>query len=599
MAKDNMYIEAMEAAKQGKRAKAREMLTRLLRTNKHNVDYWLGLSSVVDSQKEQIYCLEKALEVDPNNDIALRGMILFGVREPNENLEPIKPERKREFDIGKIGKASDLDGKKKIANIPVGRLATLGVVTVVAIGLLYVGVTNFTNIGPNSNPGARDNILAAGTAGPTPTFIGDGPGDITPLAEINGPTPLSLLLERPYTATPRYVSTPHGNTGAYRSAMIAFDAGNWEQAVEFLEQAMESEPGAADLRYHLGIAYLNLEEYFDAKKAFLQAANLDSNFGPAYLGLALADIGIGLEGELVSELNSAIQHDPDMGVAYVERAIFKERRGNVDGALADLGRAEERSLNSALLYLTFTKIYLAEERYDDALAAALHSYEIDITIVETYWLLAQAYYKIGETREAISPLQTYLQFEDENAKAWLLLGELYVTEGLYDNGLAALEKSLELDDSLGEANYFRGLAYLLLEDYENALKYLGNASNNFPSWFEPNIMYGRALLESGDEAEGYRMINRSSAFAKTPQQLVVLNYWLAISLEAVNEEETALRYWEALLTLSTDIVPREWESLARSRLTNAGIALPARTPPAPTSTRMPSPTPSVTPTPTP
>lgn len=597
MAQDNMYIEAMEAAKQGKRAKAREMLTRLLRTNKDNVDYWLGLSAVVDTQKEQIYCLEKAIEAEADNDVAQRGLILLGAREPDENLIPVKPERKREFDIGKIGKLSKGDGKKKAA-IPIRRLVALGGVTVIAIGLIYFGVTNFTNIGQGGPTGGpSDRVPLGGTMGPTPTFIGDGPsGDFTPLAEIAGPTPLSLLLDQPYTATPRYVNTPHPSTAAYRSAMTAFDAGNWDQAVEYLLQALEIEPGAPDLRYHLGIGYLHLEEYFDAKKAFIQASEFDPNFGSAYYGMALADLGLELEGELVAELNSAIQNDSQLVPAYVQRAIFRFSRGNPDGALLDLLRAEEISGNSALMYLTFSQIYLMQREYDKALASALRSIEIDITIVDTYWWLAQAYYHAGETREAISPLQTYLQFEDENADAWLLLGELYVTERFYENGLAALEKSLELDDSLGQANYYRGLAYLLLEDYENAIIYLENSSNNFPEWFEPNIMYGRALLESGRAADGYTIINRSSAFAKTPEQLVVLYYWLAISLEAVDEEETALRYWESLLTLSTDVVPREWETLARSRLSNAGMTIPSRTPPAPTSTPTNSPTPSVTPT---
>ena len=598
MAKDNMYIEAMEAAKQGKRAKAREMLTRLLRTNKDNVDYWLGLSAVVDSQKEQIYCLGKAIEAEPNNDIAQRGLILLGAREPDEDLVPVTPQRKRQFDIGKIGKASKGDGKKKAA-IPIGRLVTLGGVTLAAIGLIYFGVTNFTNIGNNTNTGGpRFGGPLGGTLGPTPTFMGDGPsGDFTPLAEIPGPTPLSMLLEQPYTPTPRYVNTPHPNTAAYRSAMIAFDAGNWDQAVEYLEQALEIEPGAPDLRYHLGMAQLNLEDYFAAKRAFLQASEFNPRFGSAYLGMALADLGLGLESELISQLNSAVLNDSELVEAYIQRATFKLRRANPDGAFADLLRAEERTDNSAVLYLLFAQIYILNEDYDKAVSAAQRSIEIDLTIVDTYWWLAQAYYNVGETREAISPLQTYLQFEDEHAEAWYLLGELYVKAGISESGIAALEKALELDDTLGEANYYRGLAYLQLEDYENALRYLENASNNFPTWFEPNIMHGRAFLESGDEAEGYKLINRASAFAKTPEQFVILNYWTAISLEALGEEEAALRYWEALLTLSTDVVPREWETLARSRLSKAGVAIPSRTPPAPTSTPTSSPTPSITPTP--
>ena len=601
MAQDNMYLEAMEAAREGKRARARDLLTRLIRANQSNVDYWLGMSAVVDSQKEQIYCLEKALEVEPDNDVAKRGLVLMGGRPADDNIVPVTPKRKREWDIGAIG--SGKDGKdQKETSIPVKRLLTLGGVAIAAFGLIYFGVFGNPLVLPQSGNSGGVMITTprlGGTAGPTPTFIGGGPNlQDTPLATFVGPTPLSLLLDVPYTATPRYVNTPHPSTAAYRSAMTAFDQSNWESAIEFLGQAIEIDPGAPDLRYHLGIAYLNLEDFFEAKKVFVQAANLDSKFGAAYFGMALADLGLGLEGDLVDELNDAIINDPDLGAAFVQRGIFRLSRGNADGALADLRRAEEQSPNSALLYLTLAKVFLFLERYDDALAAAQRSLEIDITIVETYWLLSQAHFALGQSRQVISPLQTYIQFEEENADAWFMLGQVLITERFYDNALAALEEALALEDTMGEVNYYRGLAYLELQDYENALKYLGNSSDNFPTWFEPHVALGRAWLETGEDAEGYTIIQASTGLAKTPQQLAVLYYWRALALEAVDEDEIALRDWELLLMLSTDVVPRERETLARSRLNDAGIAIPSRTPPAPTSTPTITPTPTNTPTPT-
>jgi tetratricopeptide (TPR) repeat protein len=600
MAQDHMLQEAMDAARDGKRSHARDLLTRLLRANQNNVDYWLGLSSVVDSTKEQIYCLEKALEIDPDNEVAQRGLVLLGGRPADENLVPIKPDRKRDWDIGKIGSISGVDekDKSKKAPIPVARLLALGSVAAVAFGLIYFGVFNNPLSSPNTGIGSDVTRQPLGSGGPTPTFMGEeGPEEKTPLPTFAGPTPLSMLLDEPYTATPRYVNTAHPSTAAYRSAMNAFDMGNWDTAIDFLEQALEIEPEAPDLRYHLGIAYINIEEYFEAKKLFLQAANIDPGFGAAYMGMAMADLALGLEGELLEELDDAIQNDPELGEAFIQRAIYRLSRGNSDGALDDLRRAEDQSSNSAYLYLTLAKVFLVVEQFEDALAAAQQSMAIDITIVETYWILAQAHHALDNTREVISPIQTYLLYEEENGQAWFILGQALVAERYYKNALNALEEALVLEPTLGEVNFYRGFAYLELEDYENALRYLKNSTNNFPRWFEPNINYGRAIFESGDVAEGYKIINYSSAFAKTPQQYAVLHYWLAISLEALGDDKTALREWEDLLMLSTDVVPREWESLARSRLQDAGIPIPSRTPAAPTKTPAPTSTPTSTPTP--
>jgi hypothetical protein len=73
---ENMFREVMGAISQGQRARARDLLTRLLKTNQGNVEYWLWMSSVVDTPQERIYCLETILRLEPNNPIAKRGLIL-------------------------------------------------------------------------------------------------------------------------------------------------------------------------------------------------------------------------------------------------------------------------------------------------------------------------------------------------------------------------------------------------------------------------------------------------------------------------------------------------------------------------------------------
>ena len=57
MSDDRMLDEAIAAAREGDRTRARDLLTRLLRTDQSNPEYWLWMSSIVDSPKEKIYCL--------------------------------------------------------------------------------------------------------------------------------------------------------------------------------------------------------------------------------------------------------------------------------------------------------------------------------------------------------------------------------------------------------------------------------------------------------------------------------------------------------------------------------------------------------------
>ena len=89
MAEDKMLQEAIEAVAKGQSERARDLLTRLLRANQTNPKYWLWMSSVVDTTKERVYCLQKVLHLDPENRAAHLGMVLGGISPADERLQPL------------------------------------------------------------------------------------------------------------------------------------------------------------------------------------------------------------------------------------------------------------------------------------------------------------------------------------------------------------------------------------------------------------------------------------------------------------------------------------------------------------------------------
>ena len=69
-------------ARAGDRARARDLLSRLLRTDSANVEYWVWMSAVVDTDRERIYCLESALQARPDQPCRVRGLVILGARKP-------------------------------------------------------------------------------------------------------------------------------------------------------------------------------------------------------------------------------------------------------------------------------------------------------------------------------------------------------------------------------------------------------------------------------------------------------------------------------------------------------------------------------------
>ena len=78
MSDDVMLKKAKKAVRQGQRVRARDLLTRLLRADQNNPEYWLWMSSVVETTKEQIYCLQQVLRLDAENSTAKLGLYQNG-----------------------------------------------------------------------------------------------------------------------------------------------------------------------------------------------------------------------------------------------------------------------------------------------------------------------------------------------------------------------------------------------------------------------------------------------------------------------------------------------------------------------------------------
>ena len=99
MAEDDVvFQEAVEALREGKKARARELLTGLLKTNQNNATYWVWMSATMDTVKERIYCLQTALKLDPENAAAKRGLILHGALPADDSIQPFPVNRPRAWE---------------------------------------------------------------------------------------------------------------------------------------------------------------------------------------------------------------------------------------------------------------------------------------------------------------------------------------------------------------------------------------------------------------------------------------------------------------------------------------------------------------------
>jgi hypothetical protein len=88
----------IDAAREGNREEARSLFTLLTRQDPNNVQGWLWLAGVAEGPEQRRAALERAVEIEPDNEMALKGLQAMGVAPaaaaaPTPAAPPPIPER--------------------------------------------------------------------------------------------------------------------------------------------------------------------------------------------------------------------------------------------------------------------------------------------------------------------------------------------------------------------------------------------------------------------------------------------------------------------------------------------------------------------------
>ncbi len=590
---DQMLQQAIQALEQGARAQARDLLTRLLRVDKGNPTYWLYLSAAVDSEQERIFCLERVLTLDPENEAARRGLILLGARAAGEDVAPVPPPTPPAWTAEPLREeeAPEASGARRA-----GWALMLGMALVVLGALFWGGYRLWDRYRPRTYPTPalliyttpdRTATAAARKPSQTPTPPHLAPGK---------PTPLWMLLPATYTPTPFFVNTPHP-VEAYRLGLNAFARGQWQSAVNYMKQVIQASGGQApDAYYYLGEAYTRLRRYAEAQKAYQKALTQDPQLAPAYLGLARLRLLIDPEASVQDLLDQAIEANPQFGEAYLERARYRLTHHKPEAALEDLEYAEDLLGPFPLVYLLQAQAYLA---LDDPQAArqAAQKAHADITLLPAYKALAQADLALGKyAQEAADLLSTYVQYQQDDAEAFYLLAQAYQAQGRLALALEAAQRAHELQPQWKDATLL--YAQLLVE--QDTPEQAQQAIDLLTPWlrwlkedYGVNFWMGRAQFQKRHFGNAYLRFHTALQAAEpdTPAYYQAL-YWQAKSLTHLEQWDAAYRDWGILAEAPAEMVPSQWRAEARQKMRQI------RTPtPGPTST--PTVTATATPTPTP
>nr|HRC77229.1 hypothetical protein [Kouleothrix sp.] len=83
---DTILQLGIEAAREGNREEARNLFGLLTRQDPTNLQAWLWLAGVAEGPDQRRAALEHVVELDPTNEMALKGLQAMGVK-PTTKLD--------------------------------------------------------------------------------------------------------------------------------------------------------------------------------------------------------------------------------------------------------------------------------------------------------------------------------------------------------------------------------------------------------------------------------------------------------------------------------------------------------------------------------
>jgi tetratricopeptide (TPR) repeat protein len=648
---DEMFNEAVRAAKSGQRRRAKDLLTRLLKADQENINYWLWMSAVVDTEKEQIFCLQKALKIDPNSIAARRGLVVLGALKPEDSgLPPAQLLEDVPVEVPELARGSGVSGfLSRRRNREVLAIVGIGSVALVMVVVLLLALVNPNLFRPRRVVVVVHTPTPSNTAPPTATPLPtDTPEPCAPPAEVNPATPLAAYLCLTQTPTPIPIATERTLSEDYRSMIVAYTNGEWNEVLERAERVTRDQTLVENARVYFYIAEAQRHQGLlaEALTNYRTAIAKDATFAPAHWGKARVEFTQKKQREALADLAAAIEADPSFVLSYLDRAAYSRTVvGDYTSAIADLEQARTAAPTNAYVLAHLALSYAESNVPDRAVEAAARALELDpgqelayyarglahqiqgqleladrdLTLSSGYLVERNRFAELfpvldalelypvfsanvryryalvkaarGDDLAALSQLDQALSLYAEFPAAYLVRGQIHLRAANYESAsadfaraISQFQQSAASDPRLIEAYLGNGQALLALNQPDRALPNFQSTVQLDPNNFEGLLGVGQSLVLDEKAEAALPSFANALNAAKDDGQRARVYYWRAQAFKAL--DSTMEEVADLALLAALTAAPGNLASTAQARLTEIGpLPTETRTSAPPTPTR--------------
>jgi tetratricopeptide (TPR) repeat protein len=293
------------------------------------------------------------------------------------------------------------------------------------------------------------------------------------------------------------------STETNKNKNIAFDYiknGNFQNAIELIEEIIDKNPKNSELFFLLGLSYQGLIKYPKALKAFQKAIELDPLNFESHNLIGLTYQKMGKDHEAIVSFKNSLKIMPDFSDTHFNLALVLDSIGKGKSALTHMkiskelyrrnknglmaGLAEQQTTSYTNKYKTIST-NLEEKDITDRLSNLAQIKKLERLLIhypndlDRRYQLAQKYLDTGQTELAQLEFEKILKFYPTGALIWNDLGFLQMKLNRFEEAAEKLKKALELNPDFANAHYNLAMVMENFEEKEKAIIHFKKALEFF------------------------------------------------------------------------------------------------------------------------
>lgn len=230
-----------------------------------------------------------------------------------------------------------------------------------------------------------------------------------------------------------------------RAGEEAFNAGNYDRAVNYFNEAIKADDKKAELYHDRARANLRLQKYAAAVADYSSALNLDKNFAGARLDRAAAYYYLGDYTKAIDDYDVLLKSDDKNVDAYFGRGLSYSKLKQYAPALDDLNKVVQLNPHHTGAFEDIANAYLAQGQLNEAIDAYSRSLKNNARDANAFYMRGNTYKRLGKTSQALSDFTSAIDVAPGRYEFYNDRGYAFYESGKYKEAIVDLAIAMQLN----------------------------------------------------------------------------------------------------------------------------------------------------------